>query len=68
MGLKQLLLGFERAINKNQRQRMKWPDDPSKFIDSELELDEELKKLQVVATAPKVYPLFVRARVVVGVG
>jgi len=60
VGLKQMLLTFERKINVNQRQRMKWPDTPAKFIDSELDLDQELKQLQVVATAPNLYPVFVR--------
>lgn len=35
---------------------MKFPDDPSKFMDSEVELDEELKKFAAVAVAPEFYP------------
>jgi len=63
VGLKKLLLGFEKKINVNQRMRMKWPDTPAQFIDSEIELDNELKRLQVVATAPALYPVMVRTRV-----
>jgi hypothetical protein len=33
-GLKQLALGFEKQITANQRQRVKFADQPEKFLDS----------------------------------
>ncbi|KAF8505761.1 DUF1716-domain-containing protein [Russula emetica] len=59
-GIKKLLLRLERAANKNQAQRSKYPDDPTKFIDSEADLDTAIKALLPLAQVPKVaYPLLV---------
>lgn len=58
-GLKLLVLGFEKKINKNQRLRVKFVDEPEKFVESECELDEEIKKLFAVAASPELYPSFV---------
>ena len=43
---------------------MKYADNPEKFMDSELELYQELKRLHALATAPELYPTFVRTRCV----
>jgi beta-catenin-like protein 1 len=69
-GIKKLLLRLERAANKNQAQRSKYPDDPTKwvdsfpvlvltitavrFIDSEADLDTAIKALLPLAQVPKV--------------
>ena len=37
--------------------RVKFPDLPEKFMESELELNEELEILHVVATTPEFYPI-----------
>ena len=58
-GLKILLLGFEKKINKNQRLRVKFGGEPARFVESEVELDEEIKKLFAVAASPELYPAFV---------
>ncbi|KAF8484777.1 DUF1716-domain-containing protein [Russula ochroleuca] len=59
-GIKKLLLRLERAANKNQAQRTKYPDDPTKFIDSEADLDTAIKALLPLAQVPNVaYPLLV---------
>ncbi|KAK0546355.1 hypothetical protein OC861_003892 [Tilletia horrida] len=44
------LLKFERAINKNQEMRVKYPDDPRKFIESEADLDAAIKALVILTT------------------
>lgn len=55
--VRRLLLRFERAEKKNQDQRSKYPDDPTKFIDSEADLDLALKALLPLAQAPIIaYP------------
>lgn len=35
-GVKQLLLLLERKINRNQMMRVKFPDQPARFVDSEV--------------------------------
>lgn len=57
--LKQMLFSFEKKINRNQEMRMKHPGDPQKFMQSEIELNDELSALFPVAAAPELYPLFV---------
>ncbi|KAI3502753.1 hypothetical protein L1887_31034 [Cichorium endivia] len=36
--------------------RLKYPDQPEKFADSEIELHEEIEKLKTLAGAPELYP------------
>ncbi|KAE8215710.1 hypothetical protein CF327_g1064 [Tilletia walkeri] len=55
------LLKFERAINKNQEMRVKFPDDPRKFIESEADLDAAIKSLVILTTnAALFYPEVVK--------
>ncbi|KAJ3484557.1 hypothetical protein NLI96_g5564 [Meripilus lineatus] len=61
-GVRKLLLRFERAVNKNQDQRSKYPDDPTKFIDSEADLDAAIKALLPLAQIPSIsYPELVKS-------
>ncbi|KAF9057607.1 DUF1716-domain-containing protein [Panaeolus papilionaceus] len=50
--IRKLLLNFERAVNKNQDQRSKYPNNPSKFIDSEADLDSAIKALMPLSQTP----------------
>ncbi|EPT03786.1 hypothetical protein FOMPIDRAFT_1046816 [Fomitopsis schrenkii] len=60
-GIRRLLKRFEAAANKNQNQRSKYPDDPTKFIDSEADLDAALKALLPLAQVPLLaYPELVK--------
>ncbi|RDB22492.1 Beta-catenin-like protein 1 [Hypsizygus marmoreus] len=60
--IRRMLLRFERAVNKNQDLRSKYPDDPAKFIDSEADLDSAIKALLPLAQAPVLaYPELVRS-------
>lgn len=43
--------------------RMKYPDDPAKFLDSEVDLDDAVKRMMVVAGSPELYPDFARTQV-----
>jgi beta-catenin-like protein 1 len=55
--IRKLLTRFERAANKNQDHRSKYPDDPTKFIESEADLDTAIKSLLPLAQAPTLaYP------------
>uniref|UniRef100_A0A6U2FPL1 Beta-catenin-like protein 1 N-terminal domain-containing protein n=1 Tax=Hemiselmis andersenii TaxID=464988 RepID=A0A6U2FPL1_HEMAN len=58
--LKRLLTALDRKVMKNQEMRVRHSDDPTKFMESEVELFEELTKLQALATAPDLYAEFVR--------
>ncbi|KAL3630375.1 hypothetical protein CASFOL_023359 [Castilleja foliolosa] len=54
--LKKLALSLERRLNSNTAARLKYPDNPDKFADSEIELHDELQKLKILAGAPELYP------------
>ncbi|KAG9317673.1 Catenin-beta-like protein [Chiua virens] len=63
--IRRTLLRLERAVNKNQDQRSKYPDDPTKFIDSEVDLDGAIKALLPLAQSPALaYPEMVRSGIV----
>ncbi|KNE71428.1 hypothetical protein AMAG_15661 [Allomyces macrogynus ATCC 38327] len=53
--LKKVMLRFDKALTKNQALRAKHPDEPTKFIDSEIDLDAEARSLAILATAPHLY-------------
>lgn len=54
-----MILKFEKAINKNQEMRVRYADQPEKFMESEADLDEEIKSLLTLTEAPQMYPEFV---------
>ncbi|KAH7534008.1 hypothetical protein FEM48_Zijuj04G0192100 [Ziziphus jujuba var. spinosa] len=54
--LKKLVLSFERRLKDNIEARLKYPNQPDRFADSEIELHEELQKLKVLAGGPELYP------------
>ncbi|KAG7096905.1 hypothetical protein E1B28_004310 [Marasmius oreades] len=64
-GIRKLLLKLERTVNKNQEQRSKYPDDPTKFIESEADLDSSIKSLLPLAQVPATaYPELIRSNTV----
>lgn len=63
-GLKKLILLFEKRNLKNQEMRMKFPDNPEKFMESELDLHSVLQSLKAVATVPDLYPILVELHAV----
>ncbi|KYR00733.1 armadillo-like helical domain-containing protein [Tieghemostelium lacteum] len=66
--LKKLVLSFENKYLKNQQLRSKFKDDHSKYLESEMDLDESIKNLQVLATTPDLYSVFVQLGTVVSLG
>lgn len=50
-----MLLNFEKKINKNQKMRMKYPSEPQKFMESELELNDQIQELYSIAAYPELY-------------
>lgn len=49
---------------ENLEMRTRYADEPQKFMESELDLDEEVKKLMAIAGSPELYPDFVRTSTV----
>lgn len=54
-----MLLNFEKKINKNQKLRMKYPTDPEKFMESEVELNDQIQELYAIAAYPELYIDFI---------
>ncbi|KAI8048975.1 Catenin-beta-like protein [Syncephalis plumigaleata] len=59
-GVRRMLLKLEDCINKNQMMRLKYPDDPVKFGESEADLDEAIKHLLALSQAPHLYPELIK--------
>ncbi|XP_075908283.1 beta-catenin-like protein 1 [Petromyzon marinus] len=58
-GVKRMVLNFEKTTLKNQELRIKFPDNPEKFMESELDLNDVIQEMHVIATMPELYPLLV---------
>lgn len=62
--LKRLLLQFERKVLKNQELRIKFAGNPTKFMDSEVELFDVIKEMHVLSTHTEYYHIIVELNVV----
>eukprot|EP01083_Nonionella_stella_P084212 233074_1 len=49
---------LEKAILKNQQMRVKYGDNPKKFMDSEIDLDAAVKEIHDICAAPELYSKF----------
>ncbi|CAB3988241.1 beta-catenin 1 [Paramuricea clavata] len=58
--LKRMLVAFDKKVKRNQEMRIKYSDNPEKFLDSELDVHDEIQKLHVIATAPELYSILVQ--------
>lgn len=58
-GLRKMILLFEKRNLRNQEMRIKFPDNPEKFMESEIDLHATINELKVVAAVPDLYPLLV---------
>ena len=54
-GIKRIITGLERRIRRNQELRLKHADEPTRFLQSELDLHEVLRKLIALAGEPELY-------------
>lgn len=57
-GVKQLLLLLERKINRNQMMRVKFPDQPGRFVDSEVSDRNPLSLLLLLTVVVVVVVVF----------
>lgn len=58
--LRHMIVQLEKKINKNQEMRLKHSDRPEEFMDSELDLDDEIRKFNAISTTPALFVDFVR--------
>lgn len=63
-GLRKLILAFEKRNLRNQEMRIKFPDHPEKFMESEIDLHLTVSELKAIATVPDLYPLLVELNAV----
>lgn len=54
-GIKKMVLNFEKRVLKNQEMRIKFADQPEKFMESEIELNVSIQEMHAVATMPSLY-------------
>uniref|UniRef100_A0A8C5G530 Beta-catenin-like protein 1 n=1 Tax=Gouania willdenowi TaxID=441366 RepID=A0A8C5G530_GOUWI len=62
--VKKMILTFEKRSYKNQALRIKFPDNPEKFMESELDLNDIIQEMHVIATMPDLYHLLVELNAV----
>ena len=56
--LRKTALNFEKRISKNAQLRAKYEAEPARFIDSEGDLDNEIKALSILGEHPELYAEF----------
>jgi len=62
--IKKLIFSFEKKSQKNQEMRIKHIDNPEKFMDSEIDLNQTILEMKVIATMPHHYHFFVELNAV----
>jgi beta-catenin-like protein 1 len=58
--LRKLALNFEKRITKNAELRAKFENDPQKFIQSEADLDSDIKALSILTEHTELYDEFAK--------
>nr|POE72297.1 beta-catenin-like protein 1 like [Quercus suber] len=59
--LKRLTISFERKVGKNTELRAKYEAEPQKFMQSEAELDAEVKSWSLLSEHAELYPEFAKS-------
>ncbi|KAK2076040.1 hypothetical protein QBZ16_001376 [Prototheca wickerhamii] len=59
--VRRLAGALSKKASVNLEQRTRHAGEPSRFLESEIELDEAINALQAVAAAPELYPVLVEA-------
>uniref|UniRef100_A0A8R1E1D7 Beta-catenin-like protein 1 n=1 Tax=Caenorhabditis japonica TaxID=281687 RepID=A0A8R1E1D7_CAEJA len=59
--IRKLVAQLEKKMRVNREQRVKNPDDPKKFMDSEIELDKAIQEMHSLASQPDLYGVFCEA-------
>jgi beta-catenin-like protein 1 len=58
--LKKMLNQLEKRVNKNQEMRIKFSDQPDKFMDSEMELNDIINEMHICSTRQDLYPIILQ--------
>ncbi|KAJ4358354.1 uncharacterized protein N0V89_002936 [Didymosphaeria variabile] len=59
--LRKASLNFEKKVNKNASLRAKYEEDPTKFMESEGDLDESIKGLSILSEHSELYEEFAKS-------
>ena len=59
--LKKLLNQLEKKVTRNQEMRIKFPDTPEKFMESEIELNEIIQEMHVISSRPDLYSALIES-------
>lgn len=59
--LQRLLKNLEKHLTKNQELRARFAKNPEKFMDSEVDLDEDITKLNILSTEINLWPHFLKS-------
>lgn len=62
--IKRMALIFEKRALRNREMRIKFPDNPEKFMESEVDLHQILQEMHLVATVPDLYSLLVELQII----
>lgn len=62
--IKRMALVFEKRALRNREMRIKFPDSPEKFMESEVELHQIIQEMHLVSTVPDLYPLLVELQMI----
>lgn len=57
--VKRIVLQLEKRCQRNREMRIKYGDEPAKFMESEIELNQAIQEMHVLATQPDLYGLLV---------
>nr|CTP81874.1 Bm5045 [Brugia malayi] len=57
--VKRIVMQLEKRCLKNREMRIKYGDEPAKFMESEIELNEAIQEMHALATQPDLYELLV---------
>ncbi|CAG0895016.1 unnamed protein product [Cyprideis torosa] len=63
--VRKLLNTFDKRVTRNQEMRIKFPDQPEKFMESEMDLNDAVQELHALAAAPELYPILCESATVV---
>ncbi|ESN93775.1 hypothetical protein HELRODRAFT_186075 [Helobdella robusta] len=58
--VRRLIIQFEKRYQKNQEMRIKYPDAPEKFMESEIELNDTIQEMHMIASMPETYEIVIR--------
>ncbi|VDK54181.1 unnamed protein product [Anisakis simplex] len=57
--VKRIIMQLEKRCLKNREMRIKYSDEPTKFMDSEVDLNLAIQEMHVLATQPELYNILV---------